>query len=248
MELLSTATPTCRSTWSLPATKKARSIAPAAVVAVLPRHPVCPITFWATNKTSAMRTQKNVRTSKRLTKKALLFQILNQDPDLTAPQLLQRAEEAGIKLTLLGAYRALRTFVASAGELENSETRCVKTVSAILKNAAPGEHLTAVQIRRRAEEQGLTLHQATVYRVLARLSAISLVLAIDKGRQKLYEWKREEEHHGHLSCIKCGRTIEFYQEYLDDLGKQVSLRHGYYFARIEFIVRSICAPCRDKER
>lgn len=248
MEQLLMAALTYRSIWSLPVTKKDRSTAQAAVVVVPPRYPLCPITSWATNKTYGMRIQKNARTSKRLIKKTLLFQILNQDPDLTALQLLQRAEEAGIKLTLLGAYRTLRTFAASAGQLENSESRCVKTVSAILKDAAPGEHLTAVQIKERAEEQGLSLHQATVYRVLARLSAIGLVLAIDKGRQKLYEWKREEGHHGHLSCIKCGKTIEFYQDYLDELGRQVSLHHGYDFARIEFIVRSICATCRNRDR
>jgi Fe2+ or Zn2+ uptake regulation protein len=184
--------------------------------------------------------------SKRLTNKTLILQILKQEPELTAPQLQSRAQEAGLQLTLLAAYRALRTYRQSGGKLENSETRCLRAVSAILQDAAPGEHLTAVQIKNRASERHLSLHQATVYRVLAQLSAIGLVLAIDKGRQKFYEWKREEEHHGHLTCIECGETIEFHQDYLDDVGKQVCLRLGYDFARIEFIVRSLCERCRNR--
>lgn len=166
---------------------------------------------------------------------------------MTAPQLQQRlAEEAGVQLTLLAAYRSLRTYRESGGKLENSETRCLGVVASILQNAVPGEHLTATQIKERASERNFSLHQATVYRVLAQLTTLGFVMAIDKGRQKFYEWKREEEHHGHLTCIDCGKTIEFHQDYLDDVGKQVCSRLGYDFARIEFIVRSLCERCRKQ--
>lgn len=157
----------------------------------------------------------------------------------------RRAEEAGLQLTLLSAYRTLRAFRDSKGKLEQSETRCLKEVSSILQDADPGEHLTAGQILERANDRNLSLHLATIYRVLARLSTLGLVLAIDRGRQKLYEWKREDSHHGHLTCIRCGKTIEFHQDYLDELGRQISNRFGYNFARMEFIVRSLCAMCRD---
>jgi Fur family ferric uptake transcriptional regulator len=181
-----------------------------------------------------------------LNNKTLIFQILKQEPNLTAPQLQRRAEEAGVQLTVLAAYRALRTYRESGGKLEKSETRCLGVVASILQNAVPGEHLTATQIRKRASERNFSLHQATVYRVLAQLTTLGFVLAIDKGRQNFYEWKREEEHHGHLTCIECGKTIEFHQEYLDDVGKQVCARLGYNFARIEFIVRSLCERCRNR--
>jgi Fur family ferric uptake transcriptional regulator len=197
-------------------------------------------------KTSVMRIPKNRSTSKRLNKKTLLFQILSQEPNLSAQQLQRQAKDAGIQINILAAYRALRAFRESSGKLENSDTRCLRIVSTILQDAIPGEHLTATEIQNRAFEQNCSIHQATVYRVLARLTEIGLVLAFEKGRKKFYEWKREEEHHGHLTCIECGNTIEFHQDYLDEIGRQISLRFGYDFARIEFIVRSICEPCRQK--
>lgn len=236
---------TCRSTWSLAVIRKDLSTESAAAAPVRLNGTVCPISSWAMNKQSDMTIPKNRKTSKRLDKKTLLFRILTQEPDLTTPQLQTRAYEAGLQLTMLSAYRALRTFKQSGGKLENSETRCLKAVASVLQDAAPGEHLTAVQIRKMAIERGLFLHQTTVYRVLARLRTIGLVSAIDKGRQKLYEWTREEDSHGHLTCIQCGKTIEFHQDYLDDIGKQISTRLGYDFSRIEFIVRSLCDHCRN---
>lgn len=234
----------CRSTWSSAATRKDRYTGLAAVAAVPPAEAVFPTTSWATKKTSVMRIPKNRKTSKRLDKKTQLFRILKQEPNLSAQQLQRRAQDYGIQLGLLAAYRALRAFKQSGGKLENSDSRCLQIVATILQDAAPGEHLTATQIRERAQGCNYSVHQATVYRVLDRLTAIGLVLAFGKGRQKFYEWRRGEEHHGHLTCIECGNTIEFHQDYLDEIGQQISLRFGYEFNRIEFIVRSICEKCR----
>ncbi|HEY9713498.1 MAG TPA: hypothetical protein V6C72_08500, partial [Chroococcales cyanobacterium] len=115
-----------------------------------------------------MNTQKDRTPSKRLNKKALLFKILTNEPELTAAQLQVRARDLNINLSLLAAYRALRAFRESGGSLENSESRCLRVVAAVLQNCAEGEHLTAAQILARAEEQNLSVHLATIYRVLAR--------------------------------------------------------------------------------
>ncbi|HEY9774342.1 MAG TPA: transcriptional repressor [Planktothrix sp.] len=191
-----------------------------------------------------MSIRKNRKTSKRLTKRSRLFQILSSEPNITASQLKVKAEDQGLDLTLQAAYRTLRAYRDSGGKVENSATKCLRVVASILQNAATGEHLTAIQIKERAVEQNCSLHQATIYRVLARLITIGLVTALDRGRQKVFEWKRDEAQHGHLTCIGCGKTIEFQQEYLDEIGKQLSARFGYDFARIEFVVRSLCRDCR----
>jgi Fur family ferric uptake transcriptional regulator len=181
-----------------------------------------------------------------LSKKTLIFQILSAERGLSATQLQQRAQDAGIELTTPSAYRALRSFRESDGKLEQSDTRCLKAVSSILQNAASGEHLTATDILGRALELGLSLHKATVYRVLARLVSIGLVAPMDRGRQKYYEWKREEENHGHLTCVECGQMIEFHQDKLDFIANDICKRLGYQFQGIEFVVRSLCPTCRDR--
>lgn len=187
---------------------------------------------------------RRAATSRRLAKKNVVFQILNRHPELTAAQLLQRFTDIGVPLTLIGAYRAIRAFKESGGRLENAEGRCLRAVAAILQDAGEAEHLSVDDIQRRAAERDLHVHQSTVYRVLNSLASLGLVRTLDKGRQKFYEWKREEEHHGHLTCIMCGKTLEFQQESLDDIAVQVCERFGYDFDRIEFVVRSLCGSCR----
>jgi Fur family ferric uptake transcriptional regulator len=177
----------------------------------------------------------------------LLFQILAQDPDCTAPQLRNRAGEMGIDLTSLAAYRTLTAFRKSCGKLEDSETRCLKVVAAILQEAQPDDHLTAIEIKKRALERRVSLHQSTIYRVLNRLESIGMITSIDACRQKLFVWRRQDRMHGHLTCIACGKTVEFEQEKLEEIGKEVSSLHGFDFSRIEFTLRSLCRQCKDAE-
>jgi Fur family ferric uptake transcriptional regulator len=177
----------------------------------------------------------------------LLFQILAQEPDFTATQLRNRAGEIGIELTLLSAYRTLNAFRKSCGKLEDSETRCLKVVATILQEAQPNDHLGAVEIKRRALERKVSLHQSTIYRVLSRLESIGMIASIEANRQKLYVWRRSDTMHGHLTCVSCGKTVEFEQEKLEEIGKEVSSLYGFDFSRIEFTLRSLCQQCKDSE-
>lgn len=191
-----------------------------------------------------MRRTMSSKTSKRLAKKNLVFQILTESPELTASQLQQKSFEAGMPLTLVSAYRAIKAFRVSDGRLENAEGRCLRAVSSVLQEADDAEHLSVEDIQARIADKNLRVHQSTIYRVLSTLTTLGMVRTLAKGRQKLYEWKRDETHHGHLTCIICGKTFEFQQDYLDDIAAQVCARFGYEFDRIEYVVRSLCESCR----
>lgn len=194
-----------------------------------------------------MRIPKKSTVSRRLNRKAKLFQILKREPRLTAADLQERARQAGFDLGLVAAYRIIRSFKNSSGSLEHSDTRCLEQVCTILQEASAGELLTAMEIKKRADQSNPdSLHQATIYRVLSRLCSAGLARSVVSGRSKMYEWRREEEHHGHLSCIGCGRTMEFQQDYLEQLGRSISERLGFEFAHMEFVVRCFCEFCRDR--
>ncbi len=180
----------------------------------------------------------------RLAKKARIFEILKSDPTLSARQLQARAEEFGIVLTMIASYRALRGFKSSGGRLENSETRCLRVVSEILQEGARGEHMTAGEIKRRASRRSVSIHPATIYRVLEKLRASGLIIAIVGQKQKLYEWRRDGEQHGYLSCVTCARTVEFRQDQLEQIGKQLCMQAGYQFLYVDFVLRSRCQACR----
>ena len=180
--------------------------------------------------------------SERLQKKVLIFQVLEREPGLHAHELIERMKELGLVLTRSSAYRAIASFKENES-LADSEVRCLKLVSTILQNAESGDHITARQIMDRAKLMGHNVHRSTIYRVLDRLCASALVLTMRRGRQSFFEWKREDRHHGHLTCIQCGKTIEFHHDDLDEMAKSVCKRTGYEFARIEFLVRSVCFDC-----
>lgn len=180
--------------------------------------------------------------SERLKKKVLIFQLLEKEPEMNAYELIDRLQDSGFNLTRSSAYRAIAAF-REASSLAESEVRCLRIVSSILENAEEGEHLTARQVIERARELGHSVHRSTIYRVLEKLCASNLILSMRRGRQSYYEWKRGDAHHGHLTCIECSKTIEFHHYDLDEMAKAVCKRTGYEFARIEFLVRSICFEC-----
>lgn len=179
----------------------------------------------------------------RLLKKAMLFRILQEEPWLTVDQLCQRAASAGLNLTRISAYRALKTYKESKS-LEETEVRCLRLVSSILQNTESGIHLSVRAISSVLEADGIHLHKSSIYRVLERLNAAGLILIIKHGRQKLYEWKRHESPHGHLSCIKCGQTLEFDLASLTEPAKQACKKAGFEYSHFEFLLRSFCPECR----
>jgi Fur family transcriptional regulator, ferric uptake regulator len=183
---------------------------------------------------------------KRLNRKARIFNILHSEPWLNAAQLQEKARQVGLDLSPVAAYRSLKLFRDTRGQLERSERQCFQVAVTILENALPGEHLSAKEIMVKAAGEGNAVQRATVYRVLQRLWSLGLVTILTRGRERFYEWRREEKPHGHLTCISCKETIEFYQGFLEDLARQVCSGVDYDFVRVEFVVHSLCPRCRDK--
>lgn len=180
----------------------------------------------------------------RLGKKSRVFELIAVEPDLSALELQKRAERAGLKLSLVSAYRHLRLYRLSGGRVEDTDTRCLRLIVGILQAAPAGDHVSAGEIEARARLQAQDVHRATIYRVLSRLESTGLVQSLARGRQKFYEWKREDSNHGHLTCMECGKTAEFGHQALDAFGQQICARLGYEFTGMEFTIRSLCGSCR----
>jgi Fe2+ or Zn2+ uptake regulation protein len=180
---------------------------------------------------------------KRLNRKARIFNILRAEPWLTATQLQESARLLGLELSLVASYRALKLFRETSGRLENSERECFRVVVFILENAKPGEHLSAKEIMAKAMADGNVVQRATIYRVLKRLCSLGLLSILTRGRERFYEWRREDMPHGHLTCISCQETVEFHQGYLEDLARQVCTGVDYDFVRVEFVIHSLCQMC-----
>ncbi|MGH8153596.1 MAG: ferric iron uptake transcriptional regulator [Rhodanobacteraceae bacterium] len=98
----------------------------------------------------------------------------------------------------------------------------------ILENSH--EHLTAENIYKLLLEESEDIGLATVYRVLTQFEAAGLVIKHNfEGGQAVYELDRGQ-HHDHMIDVTTGKVIEFVNEEIEDLQRQIAAAHGYEIA------------------
>ncbi len=119
--------------------------------------------------------------------------------------MLQRQElrKAGLKVTL-PRLKILEI-------LETSELR----------------HLSAEDIYRQLLETGEDIGLATVYRVLTQFETAGLVTRHNfEGGHSVFEMA-DGEHHDHMVCIDSGEVVEFMNEDIERIQKDIAKSHGF---------------------
>ena len=119
--------------------------------------------------------------------------------------MLQRQElrKAGLKVTL-PRLKILEI-------LENSEQR----------------HLSAEDIYKELLDTGEDIGLATVYRVLTQFESAGLVTRHNfEGGHSVFEVD-EGEHHDHMVCVETGDVVEFMNEEIERLQKEIAEQHNY---------------------
>ena len=92
------------------------------------------------------------------------------------------------------------------------------------------QHLTAEDVYKKllAEQEDIGL--ATVYRVLTQFEAAGLVIKHNfEGGQAVYELDRGQ-HHDHMIDVTTGQVIEFVNEDIEKLQREIAAKHGYEIA------------------
>ena len=88
-------------------------------------------------------------------------------------------------------------------------------------------HMSAESVYRALLEGGDDVGLATVYRVLTQFEAAGLVIRHNfDGGHAVFELETPE-HHDHMVDIESGEVVEFYDEALESLQKQIAEKHGY---------------------
>ena len=119
--------------------------------------------------------------------------------------MLQRQElrKAGLKVTL-PRLKILEI-------LEGSEQR----------------HLSAEDIYRQLLKTGEDIGLATVYRVLTEFEAAGLVPRHNfEGGHSVFEMD-DGKHHDHMVCIETGDVVEFVDDDIERLQKEIAQAHNY---------------------
>jgi Fur family ferric uptake transcriptional regulator len=98
----------------------------------------------------------------------------------------------------------------------------------ILENSH--DHLTAENIYKLLLEESEDIGLATVYRVLTQFEAAGLVIKHNfEGGQAVYEMDRGQ-HHDHMIDVTTGKVIEFVNEEIEKLQREIAAKHGYEIA------------------
>lgn len=95
---------------------------------------------------------------------------------------------------------------------------------------ASHSHLSAEDIYKRLIEDSGDIGLATVYRVLTQFEAAGLVTKHNfEGGQAVYELDRGK-HHDHMIDVETGKVIEFVNEQIERLQREIADKHGYELA------------------
>ena len=104
------------------------------------------------------------------------------------------------------------------------------------------EELTAV-VKKRDKSIG----QATVYRNLRIFaeSGIAREVRFNDGVVR-YEHNIDHEHHDHLTCERCGKTVEVLDPQIEELQEKLAREHDFLITGHAMHIYGICGECRNK--
>ena len=96
----------------------------------------------------------------------------------------------------------------------------------LLQEGGP-QHLSAEDIYRRLLDAGDEVGLATVYRVLTQFEQAGLVTRHNFASDHSVFELESGRHHDHMVCVETGRVIEFANEDIERLQREIAARDGY---------------------
>lgn len=97
----------------------------------------------------------------------------------------------------------------------------------------------------RGSEPGIG--QTTVYRTLKLLCEAGLALELQFGDGVArFEPVNAKEHHDHLICQSCGKTVEVHSDAIEALQKDLAAEYGYRLLGHAHYLYGLCPACRRK--
>ena len=119
-------------------------------------------------------------------------------------------------------------------------TRPRRALCAVLADAHAA-HLTAAELRRRAEEVlGASIDLSTVYRTLDALDQAGLLHHVHLGHGPSVAHLSGEDDHHHLVCEVCGATVDVPRHEVAELMATLERRYGYQVDSLHFALVGRC--------
>ncbi len=113
---------------------------------------------------------------------------------------------------------------------------------------AEGGCLEAEDVAGRLRKRGRAVGTASVYRALALLSDLGLLhkVAVSDGAARFELVLPSGEHHHHIVCDACGRTVAFSDQALERAVHAVSDQTSFQVEAHDVTLHGICESCQKR--
>lgn len=106
-------------------------------------------------------------------------------------------------------------------------------------------------------QEPLTMHQliarvksidrASVYRAIELFEQLGIVQRLNNGWKYTLELTDKfAEHHHHLTCTNCGRSITLSEHELERVIDKLALSHGFAAMAHQIEIQGLCAECQKR--
>ena len=106
------------------------------------------------------------------------------------------------------------------------------------------KHFDVEDLFERLRKQGNYVSRATIYRTIPLLLQSGLITETFRCQDKIsYENIFNKKHHDHLLCVKCGKTIEFFNEKIEKLQSEVCKKYNFKPLEHRLGIKGYCEDC-----
>ena len=130
-----------------------------------------------------------------------------------------------------------------AMERMERQTRQKELIREALKGC--DEFISAQELHRKLEDSGQRIGLATVYRQLNALADAGSADTIRLGGQQLFRLCGDDEHHHHLVCTRCGRTVEI-EPPSETWVRRTASKYGFTVSSHTVEVFGLCPDCQKQ--
>lgn len=112
----------------------------------------------------------------------------------------------------------------------------------VFQRLPQGDHLSAEDLHNILKDGGERISLSTVYRTLNLMARIGVLREVELAEgHKHYEINPPyPNHHHHLVCVQCHRTMEFKNELVSKLGLKQAEAEGFHLLNCQLTIYGVC--------
>jgi len=111
----------------------------------------------------------------------------------------------------------------------------------VFQNLPKGDHLSAEELFNLLEKRGEFISLSTIYRSVKLMSRMGILRELELAEgHKHYELNQPYQHHHHLVCVQCNRTIEFKNDSILKHSLKQTEKEGFQLIDCQLTVTAIC--------